>query len=268
MSLSKLVGGTLVAFIVTLLLGCSAATPAAGVPATAPAAVVPNAVAPAPTVVPVASPTTAALAVQSAQSTSTSPAPATTAPTGSNNSTIRITIDPTKSEARYRVREQLANVSLPTDAIGRTNAITGTIVGKPDGTIVSSESKFVVNLSTLKSDRTQRDGFIKGNVLQTNQYPDAVFVPTQQTGATYPPSASGPVTFKLTGDMTIRNVTKPVTWDVNCQPQGTEGMCHATTSFTFEYFDMTPPRVPIVLSVVDNINLEVDAALHLVSAGQ
>ena len=261
MSLSKLIDSTIVVFIVGLVVGCSATAPATNGPATSPAAIAPSKIA--------AAPTTVAIPAQSVQPTSTSPGPG---DDGCADRQQRHDPDHDRSgqerRRRYRVREQLANVSLPNDAIGRTNAISGTIAGKPDGSIISSESKFVVDLSTLKSDRSQRDGFIKGNVLQTNQYPNAVFVPTQQTGATFPLPASGQVTFKLTGDMTIRNVTKPVTWDVACQAQGTEGLCHATTSFTFEYFDMAPPRVPIVLSVVDNINLEVDAALSQAGTGQ
>ncbi|OGO38282.1 MAG: hypothetical protein A2Z03_08605 [Chloroflexi bacterium RBG_16_56_8] len=178
---------------------------------------------------------------------------------------MRLEIVPDKSEARYRVREQLANVSLPSDAVGRTNAITGTIVGKSDGTIVSSDSKFVVDLRTLRSDRDQRDNFLRRDVLQSNQYPNAVFVPTQAPGLdlTMPPSK--PVTFKLTGDLTVRNVTKPVTWEVTCQPQGNEGSCHATTNFNFAYFNLTQPRVPVVLSVVDNIVLELDLVLRSAS---
>jgi polyisoprenoid-binding protein YceI len=212
-----------------------------------------------------AAPTATAAAPTAAPATATVLAPATSAVTTSNdNSTITLQIVPAKSNAQYRVREQLASLSLPSDAIGKTQEITGTIAGRSDGTIDSSQSKFVVNVASLQSDRSQRDNFLRGNVLQTNQYPNVVFVPRQQTGAVFPLPASGDVTFKLTGDLTIRNVTKPVTWQVNCQGQGSEGLCHATTSFTFEDFNLTQPRVPVVLSVVDNITLELDAYLQRV----
>jgi polyisoprenoid-binding protein YceI len=184
--------------------------------------------------------------------------------TGANSpgDTIILGVVPAKSEARYRVREQLASLSLPSDAIGKTSAITGTLVGKTNGTIVSSQSRFVVDLSTLQSDRSQRDNFLRRNVLQTDQYPDATFVPTQATGLPSSFPSSGQASFKLTGDLTIRSVTKPVTWDVSCQGQQTEGLCHATISFKFEYFDLTQPHVSVVLSIVDNITLEVDMYLH------
>src|SRR6476620_3973150 len=53
---------------------------------------------------------------------------------------IRFTIGTTGNEARYRVREQLMGKDLPNDAIGTTNAITGTILAYPDGRIVKDSS--------------------------------------------------------------------------------------------------------------------------------
>jgi polyisoprenoid-binding protein YceI len=110
-----------------------------------------------------------------------------------------------------------------------------------------------------------RDNFVRRNVLQTSQYPDATFVPTQVSGLAWPLPQSGPVTFKLTGDLTIRDVTKPVTWDVsgNIQNgQNAQASGLATTSFKFEDFNLQQPQVPVVLSIVDNITLEVDVALQ------
>lgn len=216
-----------------------------------------------------ATPTTAPSGVQTAPtSEASSMAPTVSSQTGADTGTgdtVKLVLVPEKSEARYRVREQLASLSLPSDAIGKTSAVTGTIVGKTDGTIISSESKFVVDLATLQSDRSQRDNFLRRNVLETSQYQYATFVPTKATGLPSAFPSSGQVSFKLTGDLTIRDVTKPVTWDVACQGQPTEGMCHATTSFQFEYFNLTQPRVSIVLSIVDNITLEMDAYLRVAS---
>jgi polyisoprenoid-binding protein YceI len=241
--------------IMAFAAGC-ASTP--GAPA---ATFVPTVVQAATAVQPTTEPSTPA-------SRSTAAAPKATSQTvsDSSGSIIKLEVVPAKSEARYRVREQLASLSLPSDAIGKTSAITGTIVGKTDGTILSSDSKFVVDLSTLQSDRSQRDNFLRRNVLQTDQYPDATFVPTQATGLPSGFPSSGQASFKLTGNLTIRNVTKPVTWDVSCQGQQTEGLCHATTSFHFEYFDLTQPHVSVVLSIVNNITLEVDIYLRRVGA--
>ena len=209
---------------------------------------------------PTTAPTVAPTAVQAAPTTDSTQIPATDS--NSSSGTIRFVLVPEKSEARFRVREQLVNVSLPNDAIGKTREFTGTLVVKPDGTLVSPDSKFVVNMGTLATDRPQRDNFIKRSVLQTDQYPTAVFVPTQVTGLPSPLPQSGQVSFKLTGDLTIRNVMKPVTWDVTAQVQGNDLTGQATTTFKFGDFNLTQPRVPVVLSIEDNIKLELDVTLQ------
>ncbi len=215
-------------------------------------------------------PTQAAPAASAATTGPTTAAPAattapasTTAPSGSTGSsasgdTVKILLVPDKSTANYRVREQLAGVNFPSDAVGTTNAVSGQIVGKTDGTIVSSDSKFVVNVTGLKSDQAMRDGFLQRSVLQTSQYPNVTFVPKSTEGLTMPPPTSGTVSFKLNGDLTVKDVTKPVTWDITCQPQGDTGTCTGKTTFTFEYINLSKPTVGRVLSIDDNITLEIN----------
>ncbi|MBI3535981.1 MAG: YceI family protein [Chloroflexi bacterium] len=177
---------------------------------------------------------------------------------------IRIVIVPEKSEARYRVREQLAGVNFPSDAIGATRVITGTIIGRPDGTIISAASKFRVDLRTLKSDRDQRDNFLRMDTLQTNRYPFAEFVPMEAPGLPLAVPADGKADYKLIGDLTIRDVTKRVTWDVSAKTQGNEATGQAKTSFNFATFNMQIPRVFTVLSIDDKITLELDFVLQRV----
>jgi polyisoprenoid-binding protein YceI len=178
---------------------------------------------------------------------------------------ILLQFAPSGNEARYRVREQLANVSLPSDAVGRTSAISGAIVINADGSIASDQSKVSVDITGLKSDRSQRDRYLQNNVLQTSQYPAAEFVPTGVTGLPSPLPTSGAVAFQLTGDLTVHGVTKSVTWDVTATAtDGNDLAGTATTSFTFADFGLTQPRVPVVLSVEDTIKLELD--FHLIKA--
>ena len=194
------------------------------------------------------------------------PAAAATAPGASTDGTVKLVVVPSKSKANYRVREQLANLPAPSDAVGVTSAISGTIVGKTDGTLVPGESKFIVDVSTLKSDASQRDNFLRQSTLQTSRYPNVTFAPTSATGFPTSVPASGQATFTLTGDLTIKDVTKSVTWDATCQTtSSTEGTCHATTSFKFGDVGLTVPSVFTVLSIVDKITLELDIALQRVN---
>ena len=199
----------------------------------------------------------------------TSTADSSAAPTATAGSTsaapsgsLTFTLTPGKSIASYKVREQLARLSLPSDAIGKTTAVSGSVTIKADGSIDPSSSKFTVDLSTLVSDEAMRDNFIKRNTLQTNQYPDATFVPKQTTGLPNPLPSSGQVNFQLTGDMTIHGTTKSITWTVTGTVNGSSATGVATTSFKFEDFGLSQPQVSVVLSVVDLITLEIDGSLQ------
>ena len=58
--------------------------------------------------------------------------------------------------------------------------------------------------------------------------------------------------------MTAHGVTQQITWKtkINFFEDNVEGL--AKTNYKFEKFDMDIPRVAIVLSVDDNIRLELD----------
>ncbi|MGH7690180.1 MAG: YceI family protein, partial [Gemmatimonadaceae bacterium] len=111
------------------------------------------------------------------------------------------------TNAAYRVREQLVGISFPSDAVGRSTAVSGMIVFNKDGSIDASQSKLEFDLRTLKSDQPMRDGFIQGRTLDTKQYPLAVFVPKTLTGMPNP--RTGQFGFELSGDMTIHGTTAP-----------------------------------------------------------
>jgi polyisoprenoid-binding protein YceI len=177
---------------------------------------------------------------------------------------LRFEILAEQSEARYRVQEQLAGFTLPNDAVGVTQAISGMIIIDMNGTIDSSQSFFEVDLSTLTSDRSQRDNYLRNNTLRTNQFPTTVFVPQSISGLPETLPDSGQVSFLLIGDLTILDVTKPVEWEVIGNLQGDIFRGSATTSFTFDYFELVQPRVASVLSIEDDIGLEVDFTIQRV----
>jgi len=175
---------------------------------------------------------------------------------------LRFTLAADANEVRYKVREQLANLSFPTDAIGATSAITGSLVFTPTGTVDTAASKFTVDLRTLKSDRDRRDHYIQARTLVTDSFPDAVLVPTAVKGLPWPLPTAGSTAFELDGRFTAHGVTRPTVWTVTMDAKdgGYSGL--ASTAFTFADFGMTQPRVMILLSVADTIRLEY--SFHLV----
>ncbi len=165
------------------------------------------------------------------------------------------------SKASYRVQEQFAGISFPSDAVGSTTDFTGVLVIKPDGTIDSAQSKFTVDLRTLKSDQDQRDGFIRGpRGLNTEKFPTTEFVPRRAVGMPWPFPSQPPAQagFQLVGDMSAYGTTSEVTWTVvaTFNPQLVAG--RALTALTFTQFGIPKPQLARLLSVGDNINMELE----------
>jgi polyisoprenoid-binding protein YceI len=195
----------------------------------------------------------ATLSTPTATATPTAAAAATTA----SAATWTVT---DKSKATIRVREQLVGVSLPSDAVLTATGAQGSFALSSDGTFAPG-SKITFDLSTLSSDESNRDNFIKQDTLQVRQFPTAEFVPTKTNGLTVPLAASGTFTFTLTGNMTIKGKTKEVTFDVTAKRDGSDLTATATAnpSWKFGDFGMTAPSVPFrVLSIVDEIRASID----------
>jgi polyisoprenoid-binding protein YceI len=228
----------------------------------------------APTAAPIAAPTTApataaaaAPTTVSAPATGAAPTTVSTPATGAAPTTASATdagaasnttlvIDPQTSKASYHAHEQLVGRTLPSEAVGTSNAVSGSLVLGPDGSIASDQSKITVDLSKLQSDESRRDNFIKGSTLQTNRYPMATFVPRQAQGLPSPLPTDGEATFQLVGALTVHGVTRPVTWQVDAQFGGSSVSGSATTSVNISDFGMSPPKAGPVLSIEDGLTLE------------
>jgi polyisoprenoid-binding protein YceI len=177
--------------------------------------------------------------------------------------------DPTKpakleiaegTKARYRVREQLAGISFPSDAVGTTEAVTGTIVLNPDGSIDAARSKLTVDLRTLKSDQQMRDGFIQNRTLETAKFPTIEFVPKKAVGLPVPLPAGmqAQAGFQLVGDMTLHGTTSEATWNVVATFGNDQVAGRATTTVQFGTFNLTKPSLARIMSVDDKIELEIE----------
>lgn len=165
-----------------------------------------------------------------------------------------------QSQAAYTVHEKLTRLPAPSDAIGKTSAIMGDlylIAGK--GLAPNPPSVFTVDLTTLTSDAAPRDRFIKQNVLQTPQFPDATFTITGIDGFPTSYKEGDQVNVSITGTMNIHGVEKPLTWTGQAQEAGGHLEAVVSTDFQMQDFGMQPPSVPVVQSVDSHVHLD----LHL-----
>jgi polyisoprenoid-binding protein YceI len=171
---------------------------------------------------------------------------------------LRFVFAPAGQAARYRVRERLAGHDLPNDAIGETKSISGAIAFDSSGNVIRQASKFVVDAGTFVSDRNRRDGFVRERLLEAELYPSIVLQPTEIRGVSLPLPTAGSRPFEMTGDLTVRSVTRPTTWKGTVQFKDGRIGGSAATAFTFNDVQIEQPRIPVLLSVADTIRLEIE----------
>jgi polyisoprenoid-binding protein YceI len=169
------------------------------------------------------------------------------------------------SVAGYRVREQLASLSAPSDAVGRTSAITGTftLTQSASGYSVTAAA-FTVDVSKLTSDQSRRDNRIHSQGLESDRYPTATF--QLATPIVLPATATAGQTIKVsaTGALTIHGVTKTVTIPIDARLSGSQIELVGSITFPFSDFAMTPPSIGGFVSVQPNATMEFQ--LNLVHA--
>ena len=242
------------ALIAAALAACSSPAPQPATPTTAPA---PTAVPAMPTTAP--APTTAPVPTAAPIAPTTVPAPTTAPPAASASAGLVFTLGE-DTVARYKVEETLARQGFVV-ATGETSDVSGRIVFDADGGIVAEESAIAMQAATLVTDSDRRDRYVRNRTLQTAQYPEIVFRPTSVDGLPTPlTDAQGAIDFTISGDLTIIDQTRPITWDASADfgAGGAEITGLASTEFTFEDFAMDKPSVAIVLSVEDTIRLEIE----------
>ena len=175
----------------------------------------------------------------------------------SQSAALRLVLASTGNAARYRVRERLMGHDFDNDAIGETKAMTGAISFDSNGKVIRETSKFTVDAGSFVSDKDRRDGFVRGRLLEADEYPMVVLVPTTVRGMTVPLPTTGSRPFEMTGDLTVHGVTRPTTWKGSAQFKDGAVSGSAATAFTFDDIKMEQPRVPVLLSVADTIRLEI-----------
>ncbi|MEA2762245.1 MAG: hypothetical protein QOD47_1529 [Gemmatimonadaceae bacterium] len=171
---------------------------------------------------------------------------------------LRLVLSPTGNVARYRVREQLMGHDLPNDAIGETKTLSGAIEFDSKGNVISQSSRFVLDAGTFVSDQNRRDGYVRGRLLDAQQYPSIVLVPTSVRGVSLPLPSSGTAPIEMTANLTVHGVTRPTVWNGAAKFADGRVTGAAATAFTFNDIQMAQPRVPVLLSVADTIRLEID----------
>lgn len=205
-----------------------------------------------PSAEPSASPASQETATSPAESAAAAPAES-DAPDAAGGRTFQIV--PEQSEASYSVQEQFLEQNLPVVAVGKTNAVEGEFQFTEDGQPNGKVTMIRVDLSTLTSDEPRRDNAIRDRWLESKTYPFAEFTSTEAQNLPTSYTEGQEISFKLVGDLKIRDVTKPVTFDVTGKLEGDTVTGTATTLIYMKDFGFDPPNIARVLTVEDGVTI-------------
>lgn len=159
---------------------------------------------------------------------------ASTAPDGTaDRTTWSITDD---SQVGYRVAEVLFGVD--TEAVGRTNEVEGSI--DIEGTQVVA-GEFVVDVASIESDDGRRDNQFRGRIMSTDEFPEAVFTLTEPIELGTVPADGVEVATTAVGELTLRGVTNPVTFELTAQQQSGRIGVLGNIPIVFEEYSIANP---------------------------
>jgi polyisoprenoid-binding protein YceI len=116
-----------------------------------------------------------------------------------------------------------------------------------------------VNARDLATDSGQRDRAIRNQILNTDSFEFITFTPNEIIGLDGSAQPGDTFTFQLAGDLTIRDITQPVVFDVTASVDSANRLT-GTAAVTVQRadFNLTIPRVPSVADVSEDVRVELD----------
>lgn len=166
-------------------------------------------------------------------------------------------IVPEESEARFLIDEVLRGE--PITVVGVTSLVVGQIAVDAERPSASQVGIIQINARDLTTDNEFRNRAVRNNILETERYELISFAPSAISGMPERVNVGDSFEFIIDGDLTIRDVTLPVSFavDVTVASEG-ELRGLATTSVLYRDFELRIPEVPSVDLVEDDVRLELE----------
>ncbi len=183
--------------------------------------------------------------------------PAYPAPEEGATGAIFFTIVQTESQARFTLDEELRGV--PTTVIGATDQVAGELSIDFSNPANSQLGIIQVNARTLATENEFRNRAIQNEILQTGSFELITFTPTALAGLPATIAVGDTVTFQITGDLTIRDVTQSVTFEATVTIVAVdriEGL--ASVTVLRSVYGLQIPSVPSVANVTDEVLVELE----------
>jgi polyisoprenoid-binding protein YceI len=168
-------------------------------------------------------------------------------------------IDPVQSTASFSIDEVLRGD--PQTVIGTTSEVAGQVQVDPTDLSGALFSQIVINARTFTTDSSFRDRAIRGPVILNSASDEFELITfditsTDLTGAA---DVGDSIDFTVTGDLLIRGVTQPTTFDVSVTLTDDLTLTGtASTTVSRSDFEIGIPSAPGVADVTDEVIITLD----------
>ncbi len=170
----------------------------------------------------------------------------------------RYVVVPEESRATYRVEEVFLGENRLNTAVGTTREIRGEIFVNRRNPRASRVGPIIVDISTLRSDRARRDNAIRERWLESARFPLAEFVSTEIRGLPETYRDGQEVKLQVVGNLKIREVTRPTTFEATVRLQGAVLTATARARIRMTDFGFDPPSILGFVRVKNEVDLEIE----------
>lgn len=176
-----------------------------------------------------------------------------------SSSIVTFKIVPAETVVQYAVDETFLNENNRLNtAIGKTSQVNGEFSVDLINPAQIQFGEFSVDISTLTTDSPRRDNAIRSRWLESSRFPLAKFTVSQLVGFPNNPQEGQELTFQMEGNLTVRDTTRPLTWNVKAVKNGQRLTGEATTFLMMKDWGVEPPNIAGVLIVKDGVTLTIN----------
>jgi polyisoprenoid-binding protein YceI len=171
--------------------------------------------------------------------------------------TQRFVIVPGESSVTYRVAETFINEGNRLNvAVGTTTVVRGEIFIDRARPANSRVGTLTVDISQFTSDSARRDNAIRDRWLESRRFPIAEFAPTAIQGLPEAHQDGREVSVQITGNLKIRDVTRPTTFASTIRLDGNTLIVVGGATIKMTDFGFNPPSILGILRAENEAKLE------------
>lgn len=172
-----------------------------------------------------------------------------------------------ESEACYLVGEIFLGEDSYNLAVGVTHSIEAEVAVDRNNIANSQISDITINISEFTSDQPRRDGIIRQRWLESNKFPFAKLAGAKIVGLPARPYKDAEtLAFQITGKLTVRDVTKDVTFNARGTLTGKVLVVTAFTDVLMTDYGFEPPSVGGFVQANNELRIQLNLVAREASA--